>query len=116
MDQPGPVRLYKLVNENGEGPYNGGIKYSVGADVEVLNADTNPTVQCSRGISVATLDWCLGEWRPGYKIRIVEFEAKDIACIPTATDGKIRLYRCRVVGEKELPASCKEAEAKCQRS
>jgi uncharacterized protein YjbI with pentapeptide repeats len=32
----------------------------------------------------------------------VEFRAEDIAAIPTGTDGKFRLFRCRVVGEKDL--------------
>jgi len=34
----------------------------------------------------------------------VEFTAADIAAIPTATDGKFRLFRCRVVEELDLAA------------
>jgi hypothetical protein len=101
-DQPGPIVAYKLVNERDEGPYNGGIKYPIGASVEVLNADTNPATQCAAGINVADLTWCIREWKQGYKIRTVEFTAADIACIPTATDGKFRLFRCKVTGEKDL--------------
>jgi hypothetical protein len=41
-------------------------------------------------------------WREGYKILTVEFTAKDIAAIPTATDGKFRLRRCKVTGEVDL--------------
>jgi hypothetical protein len=32
----------------------------------------------------------------------VEFAVEDIAAIPIASDGKIRLHRCKVVGEKNL--------------
>jgi hypothetical protein len=102
LDQPGKIRAYKLVNERNEGPFNGGIAYTSGETVEVDDADTSHEELCGTGIHVATLDWCLKEWRPSYKILIVEFEAKDIACIPTATDGKFRLHRCLVIGEKEL--------------
>ena len=102
LDQPGKMRAYKLVNENNEGPFNGGLNYEIGQTVSVSNANTDPTEHCAAGVNVATLDWCLREWRPGYRILIVEFEAKDIACIPHATDGKFRLHRCDVIAEKAL--------------
>lgn len=102
LDQPGPIRAYKLVNSDGEGPFNGGITYCVGETYSVDNANTDPLIQCGSGINVATLDWCLREQRDGYRILIVEFTAADIACIPTATYGKFRLHRCKVVGEKLL--------------
>ena len=35
---------------------------------------------------------------------IVEFTAADNAYSPTDTDGKIKLYGCKVVGEKDLKA------------
>src|SRR3990167_4152220 len=38
LDQPGPLRAYKLVNEASEGPFNGGIKYEIGEPVEDPNA------------------------------------------------------------------------------
>jgi uncharacterized protein YjbI with pentapeptide repeats len=102
MDQPGKIRAYKLVNADGVGPFNGGIKYEVGKSVEVADANTNASDHCAAGINVATLDWCIKEWRDGYRILIVEFEAKDIAAIPIATDGKFRIFRCDVVAEKDL--------------
>ena len=58
--------------------------------------------QCAKGISLATLDWCMNEWQPGYRILIAEFTAKDIASIPIATDGKFRVKKCKIVGEKNL--------------
>ena len=102
LDQPGPIRAYKLVNAYLEGPFTGGIKYEIGKECRVENADPDDTVECSRGINVATLDWCMREWKAGYRILIVEFTSADIACIPIATDGKFRLHRCNVVGEKDL--------------
>jgi uncharacterized protein YjbI with pentapeptide repeats len=102
LDQPGSIRAYKLVTDEGIGPFNGGITYQVGESYEVADADTNPHEHCAAGINVATLDWCLKEWQQGYRVLIVEFTAADIACIPTATDGKFRLHRCRVVGEKDI--------------
>ncbi len=102
QDQPGNIRAYKLVNKRGEGPYNGGIKYEIGATCKVGDANEDVTQQCAAGINVATLDWCLREWQDGYKVLIVEFTADDIAAIPTATDGKFRLRQCTVVGEKDV--------------
>ena len=102
LDQPGPIRAYKLVKADGVGPYNGGITYEIGGSYEVATACTDVNEHCAAGISLATLDWCMAEWQPGRRILVVEFEAGDIAAIPTATDGKFRVHRCRVVGEKDL--------------
>jgi hypothetical protein len=102
LDQPGKIRAYKLVNENGTGPTYSGINYEIGSEIEEANACTDEARDCANGINVATLDWCLRGWQPGYRILIVEFEAKDIACIPLGTDGKFRLFRCKVIEEKKL--------------
>ena len=95
LDQPGEICAYKLVNANDEGPFNGGIKYLTGETVSV-KANTNDTEQCASGINLATLDWCMKEWRESRKILKCYFTAADIACIPIATDGKFRVHRCRV--------------------
>ena len=102
LDQTGKIRAYKLVDESSKGPTYPTITYALGERVEALNAETDPQIQCAAGINVATLDWCIREWKPGYRILVVEFEANDIAAIPIATDGKFRLFRCDVVGEKDL--------------
>ena len=102
LDQPGKIRAYKLVNANFDGPFNGGITYAIGQIYEVGNADTDVGQDCGAGINLATLDWCMREWQKGYHILIAEFIAADIAAIPTATDGKFRVYRCVIVGEKDL--------------
>jgi hypothetical protein len=109
-DQPGTIRLYKLVTPTGEGPHNGGITYRVGESYEVADANTDEAEQCGAGINVASLDWCLREWRKGYRILVVEFTSADIAAIPIGSDGKVRLHRCAVVGEKDLAEILSEAE------
>ena len=85
-----------------EGIYSGGMKYTIGAKLEVKEACVDEYIQCAEGINLATLDWCIKEWHQGYRIMICEFEAKDIAAIPIGTDGKFRVFRCEVVGEKDL--------------
>jgi uncharacterized protein YjbI with pentapeptide repeats len=102
LDQPGEIRAYKLVNEQWEGPFKGGIKYEIGKEYQVDNADCDNDKDCGYGINLATLDWCMKEWRHGYKILLAEFRATDIASIPTGTDGKFRVHRCKIVGEKDL--------------
>ncbi len=104
LDQPAQIRAYKLVTADGVGPFNGGITYCVGESYAVPEANTDVSELCGAGINVATLDWCLANWQPGYRVLIVEFTAQDIAAIPTATDGKFRLRHCRVVGEKDISA------------
>ena len=106
-DQPGKIRAYKLVNEDSEGPFSrslgyGAIQYEVGRSYEIADASTEVTKLCAAGINLATLDWCIKEWKEGFRILIAEFEAVDIASIPTATDGKFRVFRCSIVGEKDL--------------
>ena len=93
---------FKLVTQAGEGPFNGGIVYTPGESLSVGNANTDPLQDCAAGINVATLDWCLREWRATYRILRVAFTTADIAAIPTTTDGKFRLHRCRVVDEVDL--------------
>jgi len=102
LDQVGVIRAYKLVNDKNEGVYNGGLKYIVGETVEELKAETNEMKDCGAGINLATLDWCIKEWEKSYKILIAEFTKDDIACIPVSSDGKFRVYRCTIVGEKNL--------------
>ena len=104
LDQPGKVRAYKLVNKNGYGPYRNEIQYRTGQTYEAeINPDENE--QCGAGINLATLPWCMSGWQPGYRILIAEFTIKDPAtdiCIPIASDGKFRVRKCKIVGEKDL--------------
>jgi hypothetical protein len=103
-DQVGPIRAYKLVNADLQSPIQGYDKltYSLDSVIVVENADIDETAQCSRGINLATLDWCLREWEPGWRIMIAEFTAEDIAAIPIGSDGKFRVRKCKIVGEKPM--------------
>ena len=78
------------------------LHFSNGKVTTAESANTDTSEHCGAGINVATLDWCLREWQTGWRIIVVEFTAKDIAAIPTTTDGKFRLHRCKMVGEKDL--------------
>ena len=103
LDQPGPMRAYKLVTASGDSPiHDKKLNYKVGEKYEVKNPNIDVDKDCGSGINVATLDWCLHNWKEGYRVLIVEFTAADIAAIPTANDGKFRLYRCTVVAEKDI--------------
>jgi len=101
-DQIGKIRAYKIVDSDNKGIYYPDIIYEMGKSITVEDANCDELQNCGRGINVATLDWCASEWKIGRKILIVEFEAKDIAVVPVGTDGKFRLKKCKVVGEKDL--------------
>jgi hypothetical protein len=102
LDQPGKIRAYKLVKRNGEAPYKGGIIYAVGESYSVGEWDEDEQLQCGAGINLADLPWCIHHWEQGYRILIAEFTVGDIICIPMASDGKFRVKRCEIVGEKDL--------------
>lgn len=100
--QPGMQRGFKLVNEHGEGPYNGGIRYVIGGTYTVKGFNPDPNDDCGAGINLATLPWCMREKKDGYRILIAEHTAKDIVAIPWFSDGKYRVRKCKIVGEVEL--------------
>jgi len=105
LDQPGPMlRAYKLVDAKFKSPIQTYAKltYKIGATLEEPDADTDVNTHCGAGLNVATLPWCLRNWSAGCKILTVEFAVTDIAAIPTATDGKFRVRKLTVIGEKTL--------------
>ena len=102
LDQVGKIRAYKLTKPDGSGPTYPGLTYEVGKTVKAADANTDPDDHCGAGVNLATLPWCLSQWQPGYRIFVCEFTRADIAAIPTATDGKFRTHRCKVV--REIPA------------
>ena len=99
LDQVGPIRAYKLVDSEYRSPIqtSGKLTYKPG-DVVEAEANPDPTVQCGKGVNVATLPWCLSNWRGGHRIMVDEFTRKDIAAIPVG-DGKFRVSKVRVVRE-----------------
>jgi uncharacterized protein YjbI with pentapeptide repeats len=101
LEQPGKLRAYKMVKPNGESPIHyTKIRYELGSSYFVTDANTDADSDCGAGINVASADWIIANWVPGNRIFIIEFDRQDIACIPTGTDGKFRLHRGTVVGEK----------------
>jgi hypothetical protein len=102
MDQPGQIVAYKIVTKDQVGIYNAGLLYTIGESVEVLDACTDANRDYGPGVNVATADWCLKEWKPGYRIFRVTHTATDIAAIPIGSDGKYRVFRCTVLSEVDL--------------
>ena len=102
QDQIGKIRAYKLTKADGTGPFYSTISYEIGKTYTEKEANCDERVRCGAGISLATLDWCIKEWKKGYRIFIAEFSAKDIAAIPVGSDGKFRVTKCKIVAEKDL--------------
>jgi hypothetical protein len=75
-----------------------GITYAVG-ETYAEDCDEDESVQCSRGLHVATMAWCLRNWRSGWRLLRVRVEPGDIAAIPLGTDGKFRVRKLTVIAE-----------------
>ena len=106
LDQVGEIRAYKLVTQNGNGPHYPTITYDVGNEYTEPNFEADERVSCGPGINLASLDWCLKEWKPGYRILVASFESKhgteDNICVPIGSDGKFRVRSCKIVSEVDL--------------
>ena len=102
LEQSNPVRAYKIVNSENTGIYNPGLIYEIGKLIQVDKWNDDETDSCGAGINLASLDWCLKEWREGYKILVCEFKKKDIVCIPISSDGKFRVKACTPIKELDL--------------
>ncbi|MFH1615792.1 MAG: pentapeptide repeat-containing protein [Planctomycetota bacterium] len=102
LDQIGPIRAYKLVNSQNTGIYNPGLVYEIGKTITVNAWDENENQSCGAGINLASLDWCLKEWKVGYKILLCEFNKENIICIPVGSDGKFRVNSCTPIAELDL--------------
>ncbi len=76
--------------------------YLAGTTLDEPNADPDEKKDCAAGINLATLDWCLREWKDGYRIMLCEFKRRDLACVPIGSDGKFRVRRCKVLREIDL--------------
>jgi hypothetical protein len=103
-DQVGKIRAYKLVTADLQSPLAvTKLTYEIGSTVKA-KASTDEAVSCAEGVSLATLPWCLREWRPGQRILVCEFTAEDIAAIPHTSDGKFRVHRAKVIREVDIEA------------
>ncbi len=94
----GIAYAYKLINEKGEGPFNGGINYLEGETFEVAEVDPDITKDCSYGINLATFQWCLNEKQEGRRILLMQFNISDAIC-PIGNNDKFRVKKCTKVGE-----------------
>ena len=105
-DQPGQIVMYKLVTADGTGPTYPGIQYEIGKTIRVAKklVQTNDEIDCGAGVNVATLPWVLQHWTKGQRVLTVSFTADDIASIPINSDGKLRLFKCKVEAELDLVA------------
>ena len=97
-DKDGNARAYKIINSHGEGIYQGGINYLKRDKFSAPKVDKDLNVQCSYGINLATLAWCLTERQEDYRLLLMEFAFKDAVC-PIGSDGKFRVKRCVKIGE-----------------
>jgi hypothetical protein len=98
----GKVRAYKYTTKDAKSPTRTGkeaITYKVGENYEIKDANTDPGSNCHKGVNVADVEWAKRSASGGNRLFAFEFEAEDIAAIPTNTDGKFRVHRCKCVEE-----------------
>jgi len=102
------IQGYKLVRPGGRNYIHTKYKtYKIGREYKI-KADTRQDYDCSYGLNVGTWDWCKKN-KPtsnfisipmppaNYKVLVVHFRVKDVACIPNGTDGKLRLHKGLIV-------------------
>ena len=97
--QKGKLRAFKYLNGD-ISPYKY-FKYLVGwtYSVKKEDCDTNVSNGCGAGLNVASLEWCLRDTKFDLtKTYIeVEFNVKDIVCIPFVSNGKFRVKKLKVI-------------------
>ena len=95
--QKGKLRAFKYLNGN-ESPYRV-LEYKVGKTYKTDNYDEDIFNECGEGLNIATLDWCLldTDFDLTKTYIEVEFDAKDIVCIPYLSDGKFRVKKLKVI-------------------
>ena len=91
-------RAYKIINQKGEGIYQGGINYLETGTFGVEKVDPDLYQQYSYGINLATLAWCLTVKENRYRLLLMEFDFADAVC-PIGSDGKFRVKRCTKISE-----------------
>lgn len=100
----GRMYAFKYSRLNGTSPqHNTTAPYLVCAEdkfLHVSDASTDWGRDCAKGVNIATYDWCMQDSRMnGYKLWLVEFSAINIAVVPRDSNGKFRVFKCRVVRE-----------------
>ena len=98
-NKSGMAYAYKMTKANGEGPFNAGIDYTKSVNFSVPKRNTDVSEQCGEGINLATLAWCLNNFKDKtYRLFMMRFDVKDAVC-PVGSDGKFRVLKCSKVGE-----------------
>jgi hypothetical protein len=100
-DSNGKARAYKVINTLGEGCFQGGINYLNSETVTVDDWDNDVTVHCSKGVNLATFQWCLNN-KPDKtnRLLLMEFDVSpENVCVPLGTDGKFRVKTAMRIGE-----------------
>ena len=84
--------------ENGKSPYQKAI-YEVGKTYKEKKFDKDEYIECSYGLNVSTITWCLRDSLEKSNIELieVEFKVSDIVAIPYWTDGKFRVKQFKVL-------------------
>jgi hypothetical protein len=100
-DSKGKARAYKVINTLGEGCFNGGINYLHSKTVTVDDWDNDITVHCSKGVNLATFQWCLNNKQDKTnRLLLMEFDVSpENVCVPLGTDGKFRVKTAKRIGE-----------------
>ena len=101
LARPGKIAAFKLVTTDGHGIYRDDSPiYEVGRTY-TADLDRDPANDCAAGIHVASLSWCMAEWRPGHRLLACEMDAAD-AVIPLGRPGKFRTAKLTVTGEMRI--------------
>ena len=102
-DANGKANAYKMITQEGVGPTYGGLNYLNSEYIEDESFDNDVTKQCSSGINLATLQWCLNNKNClSYRLLMMEFDVNsDNVCVPIGTDGKFRVRKAHRIGECE---------------
>jgi hypothetical protein len=98
----GRVRAFKYTTKEGKSPTRTGpeaLTYQVGDVIEVVDADTDKSADCSYGINLGTQDWIKKNRYGENRVFACEFEIEDLAAVPSGSDGKFRVFKCEVMEE-----------------
>ena len=96
--QKGKLRAFKYLNGDESPIDDKKLTYKVDKTVIEKDYDDSDLVSCSKGLNVATLEWCLREGNIESNNFIeVEFKASDIVAIPYNSDGKFRVKKLKVI-------------------
>ena len=85
---------YKAVRSDFYDIYSGTIKYEVGSKVTIplSECDPNPTVTCSKGLHVGTLDYAMNYGGPDSVILEAEVDPRDVVSVPEEEVDKLRCH------------------------